>query len=183
MRTTKLIIVLGYNGSGKTTLLKEFIKNEIKKESRALVITPDDIEFSELRILERLTPQDLDFTGARRTIYQEHYTLDKLEAFNKGLIIFDDCRSYLTAAVDMDIHSLLIRRRQRMLDIIAVGHGFTEVPPKFFTFASDIILFQTKDNIFKRKDVIKDFDKMLEAQTHVNLVAESDTHYFEIIKQ
>jgi len=97
-------------------------------------------------------------------------------------MVFDDCRAYLKAATTDAIHQLLVRRRQRMVDVIAVGHGFTEVPPVFFTFATDIILFRTADNIIRRKDCLKDFDIMVAAQRRVNQKAQSDPHYFEVIK-
>lgn len=185
MRAAKLIIILGFNGTGKTTLLKKIVSNEIKKkDSKVLVVTPDDSEWIDLPYNHLENSKNFNFTGANRTIYNEFETLQKIQAFyRKGMLILDDCRAYLKANTKMSIHNLLIRRRQKMIDIIAVGHGFTEVPPRFFTFASEIILFQTKDNIQKRKDVIKDFGRMELAQKIINQKALTDSHYFEIIKQ
>lgn len=185
MRAAKLIIILGFNGTGKTTLLKKIVSNEIKKkDSKVLIVTPDDAEWNEYPYNYIQNANQLNFEGANRTIYNEYDTLQKIQAFyRKGMLIFDDCRSYLRSNTEMSIHNLLIRRRQKMIDIIAVGHGFTEVPPKFFTFASEIILFQTKDNIGKRKYVIRDFSRMELAQKTVNQKALTDKHYFEIIKQ
>lgn len=182
-RQAKLMIILGYNGTGKTTLLKKIIQNEINKGGRALIITPDDIEFNEYKTLHLLNAHTLDFTGGRRIIFQESYTLQNIHHFTKGLLVFDDCRAYLKSTTDEAIHNLLIRRRQRQIDIVAVGHGFTEVPPKFFTFASEIILFETKDNIYSRKTVIKDFEKMQKSQEAVNKLADKNPHIYDIIKQ
>ena len=68
-----------------------------------------------------------------------------------------------------------------MIDIIACGHGFTEVPPKMFTFATHYALFKTIDNIERRKNVIQNFEVMKEAQARINQKAQTDPHYYEII--
>ena len=98
-----------------------------------------------------------------------------------GMVLFDDCRAYFTAALDNDLHALLIRRRQKMIDIMVAGHGFTEVPPKFFTFATHYALFKTIDNIERRKNVIQNYEVMRQAQARINARAEKEPHYFEII--
>lgn len=184
-RATKLIVVLGYNGTGKTTLVKKLIINELKKpNSHTLIITPDDIEFMSIESVHPRFPKRIrTYTGARKMIYSPGLLPLVADNFRNGLLVFDDCRAYLGSTTEQDLHNLLIRRRQKMIDIIAVGHGFTEVPPKFFTFCSDIILFRTIDKIERRKDCLKDFEKMKEAQERVNRAAEKNPHYFEVIPQ
>jgi hypothetical protein len=181
-RAAKMTIILGANGTGKSTLLHDIITHGNEK---SLVITPDDSEWRKYAEVELLEKDDFVFSGVRRHIFDPQKkcgTLDKIHMFKKGKLIFDDCRAYLLSATDLRIRQLLIRRRQRMVDVFAVGHGFTEVPPVFFTFATDIILFRTTDNIFKRKDCLKDFEKMLEAQKRVNAMAAKNPHYYEVIK-
>ncbi|MDY0285127.1 MAG: ATP-binding protein [Bacteroidales bacterium] len=184
-RETRLIIVLGYNGTGKTTLVKELLAAELRKPAgRGLIVTPDDIEWRTLPDVHHKHKHHIaTYKGARRLIYQDGVLELIVEHYRNGLLVLDDCRAYLTASTGMDLHNLIIRRRQKMIDIVAVGHGFTEVPPKLFTFASDIVLFRTKDNISKRKEVLKDFDLMLKAQEHVNARALENPHYYEIIPQ
>lgn len=184
-RAAKLIIVLGFNGTGKTTLVKKLVKNEMQKpDGRGLIVTPDDIEWNFLPdVNTRLNHHIETYVKFRKLIYQPGALNWLSTYFRNGLLIFDDCRAYLPANTEMDLHNLLIRRRQKAIDIIAVGHGFTEVPPKFFTFASEIILFKTMDNIKKRENVLKDFAKMEEAQARINLKAQTNPHYFEVIPQ
>lgn len=181
-RTAKLTIILGTNGTGKTTLLKNIL---MKSNDRSLVITPDDIEWQHLEPTDLISPDDFLFSGNRRHIWdpaKKTGTLDKLEFFYRGIIVFDDCRAYLQSSTDDRIRQLLIRRRQRMVDVFAVGHGFNEVPPVFFTFATDIILFRTTDNIIRRKNCLKNYDEMVKAQVRINRKAEKEPHYFEHLK-
>ena len=181
-RAAKMTIILGANGTGKTTVLNRILTQSNEK---SLVITPDDAEWRNYPEVDLTQPDDFLFTGIRRHIFnpaKKAGTLDRIHLFKMGKLVFDDCRSYIEAATDIRIRNVLIRRRQRMVDVFAVGHGFTEVPPVFFTFATDIILFRTADNINRRKDCLKDFDTMVQAQQRVNERAKKDPHYFEIIK-
>ena len=180
-RTAKLTIILGTNGTGKTTLVKQILEASRQK---TLIITPDDIEWSDCDDVELSQPSNFVFDGTRRHIFNPdkvNGTLSRLEYFKRGALVFDDCRAYLTAQTDDKIRQLIIRRRQRMVDVFVVGHGFNEVPPVFFTFATDIILFRTTDNINRRKTYLKDFDTMERAQRRVNEKAKKETHYCEHI--
>jgi len=180
-RTAKLTIILGANGTGKTTFLNSVL-NELNEKT--LVITPDDIEWRHVPENELKTADDFLFTGINRHIFDNNKktgTLTRLEFFKRGQMVFDDCRAYLGSATDDRIRQLIIRRRQRMVDVWAVGHGFNEVPPVFFTFATDIILFRTADNIVRRKNCLKDFERMQKAQERVNQRAKKEPHYFEHI--
>lgn len=183
-RTPKQIIILGTNGTGKTTLAKKLVLNELKKEdSHVLIVTPDDMEWNTIPYVHpKFTHRIATYVGARKVIY-EPGLIDNIRVnFKNGLLLFDDCRAYFTSSLDSSLHSLLIRRRQQMIDIIAVGHGFTEVPPKFFTFATHFALFKTIDNIERRKNVIQNYEVIKQAQERINQRAEIEPHYFEIIK-
>ncbi|MFZ4800024.1 MAG: ATP-binding protein [Bacteroidia bacterium] len=199
-RATKLILIIGYNGTGKTTITKKLVVSELKKAtSHILVVTPDDIEWNMLpEVHHKFIERVKTYKKARKIIYNEKIeyldpqnralqkgnTVDLIaDYFRDGLVIFDDCRSYFNAALESSLHNLLIRRRQKMIDIIMVAHGFTEIPPKAFTFASDIILFKTMDNIDKRKPYLKDFEKMKAMQQYVNTEAEKNPHFNIVIPQ
>jgi len=181
-RATKLSIILGYNGTGKTTLTKKIVMHELRHKRRALIITPDDIEWPTIEMVHPRFPERIrEYVGARKIIYEPGILPIISNNYRNGILIFDDCRAYLTASLDSDLHNIMIRRRQKMMDIIAVGHGFTEVPPKFFTFASEIILFRTIDNIDMRKPIIRNFEQMKAAQIRINKAAQTNPHYYEVI--
>jgi Cdc6-like AAA superfamily ATPase len=183
IRTPKQIIVMGTNGTGKTTLVKKLVLNELKKkDSHVLVVTPHDMEWDNLPDVHPKFRNRIEwYKGARRVIYFEGLLPIILEYFQNGLLVFDDCRTYFKASLDQELHALLISRRQHMIDIIAVGHGFTEVPPKMFTFATHFALFKTIDNIQSRKNVIQNFEQLKEAQLRINQKATENPHYYEII--
>lgn len=179
-RAAKLTIIIGTNGTGKTTLLRTIIN---RSAQRALIVTPDAAEWLEYAENDLATPDKVNFTGINRHIFNPYAdSLSKIGFFSRGILVFDDCRSYLKAATDEVVHDILIRRRQRMIDVFAVGHGFNEVPPVFFTFCSDIFLFRTTDNIVRRKNCLKDYERMKQAQLRINKKAQTEPHYFEYIK-
>ncbi|MDB4582202.1 hypothetical protein N9164_03550 [Draconibacterium sp.] len=123
-------------------------------------------------------------TTSTLTNFQFYRIAHRLQigASNDGLVVFDDCRAYFDSSLDRDLHSLLMRRRQQMIDIIAVGHGFTEVPPKMFTFATHFAVFKTIDNIQRRKNVLSDLEGIQATQVRINQTAQTKPHYFEILR-
>jgi GTPase SAR1 family protein len=184
-RFPKQIIILGTNGTGKSTLAKKLVANEMKKkDSHVLVIVPDDMEWNTIPWVHPAYNWRIkDYVKARKIIYEKGLLTTIFEKFRSGLLVFDDCRAYLTATVELDLKQILIRRRQLMIDIIMIAHGFTDVPPQAFTNATHYILFKTIDNVERRKDVLgTNFDKMKEAQVRINKEAINNPHYCEIIK-
>lgn len=182
-RTTKLTILLGFNGTGKSTMLKNILDSMLANGHRALIVTPDSIEWTDVEETLLNKKSDYLFTGIRRHIFNPRTTLDALQHFKKGVLVFDDCRAYFKDSTDDRVRELLIRRRQKELDIFAVGHGFTQVPPVFFTFASHYILFKTVDNIDRRKNCINaNFDFIKESQAFVNEQAKLNPHFYRIIE-
>lgn len=180
-RVCKMCVILGANGTGKTTTLKKILTSQ---QERCLVVTPDDAEWRDYPLVELQTAEDFMFTGIVRHIFdpdKKTGTLARLKYFKKGIIVFDDCRSYFGSTTTPEVRQLIIRRRQREVDVFAVGHGFNEVPPVFFTFSSEIILFRTRDNIVRRKDCLRDYDKCLKAQERINKIAIKNPHYCEVI--
>lgn len=181
-RVGKTVIMVGTNGTGKTTMLRQILHNS---GQRALIVTPDDVEWQQYPETPLLATDDFVFDGIRRHIFNPRHTLDAITHFRKGIIVFDDCRSYLGDQTDERIRDLFIRKRQRELDIFAVAHGFTQVPPVFFTFATDYFVFHTLDNIVRRKNCITDdsaFERIKQAQAELKKEFANNPHAYRRIK-
>ena len=187
IRQTKRIIIIGTNGTGKTTLVQQIVRNA---QQKTLIITPHDNEWNETDPNgEPLYPQttlccaaDFNYVGVRRHIFDPDRTLKLLKNFTRGLMVFDDCRAYLDAKTDKEIHRLLISSRQNMLDIIVVAHGYTDVPPKMFTFATEYFLFRTEENPARRRNVMINFNKVEQMQRKVNAASVYNPHHYEHFK-
>ena len=172
-RQTKRVGVLGAPGTGKTTVMHKIINSS---QQKALIITPYMNEWTERDAngvemypeLQDLRPSNLYYTGVRRHVFRPKYTLKHLAAFRRGIIVFDDCRGYFKSNLENEIHELLLATRQRMIDVFFVAHGFREVPPVFFTFATEYILFRTEDNLDRRASDIRCIDVVRRMQAEVN---------------
>lgn len=184
-RKTELTLVCGINGTGKSTWLRDNIVNDdiIKSNQRVIVVTPDDCEWRELAGLKL---SDInDFTGSRRVVYQSPATIDALcRQFRHGTLILDDALAYLTLQTPEALQWVYIRHRQAAVDIFIVAHGLRQFPPRVFTFAQWLVLFNSVENFSSRKkDVREDiYNKIIQAQRRIaNRVAEGDPYYHEII--
>lgn len=185
-RNTKFIIIIGTNFTGKTTLQKRLVLNELKKKSRALICTPDELEWTNIQMVHPYHSHHLkDYVGARRMIVTKSIAIQSLEIiwayFNRGMLLFDDCRAFLGANTNDYLESMLIRRRQKEIDIVAAGHNFEKIPLAFFSYATEIILFKTIGNMKTRKNSINEHEKVEAAQLRVNKIAENNLHHYEII--
>lgn len=186
-RQTKRTLIIGAPGTGKTTLLHRILA---ESGQRTLVITPYMVEWTEKDAngnelypeLPDLRPSNLFFTGIRRHVFRPRYTLEHLNSFRRGIIVFDDCRGYFKANLDEKIHTLLLGTRQNMIDVFAVAHGFREVPPVFFTFATDYILFRTEDNLDRRASDIRCIDTVRRMQALVNSKSVQNPYAYQWFK-
>jgi len=186
-REAKLTIILGAKNTGKTTLLQQIISS---LKERVLICSPDDIEWRQYSTTELLQPSDFDFDGVKKYIFTNLGKKDffdcgmRVDCFTGGVLVFDDCRLYFKGyEYEKEIYRrFAIRQRHKMRDIFMVAHGFREVPPIFFSYATDIILFRTTDDITVRKKDLSDFDKLQAAQLRINARAQKEPHFFEIIK-
>ncbi|MCQ2605395.1 MAG: ATP-binding protein [Bacteroidales bacterium] len=178
-RPAKLTIILGTNGTGKSTLLRTIIQ---RNAQRTLIVTPDAAEWTDYQENMLQTKQDFLFAGIQRHIFNPTTTLNSISKFVKGNLVLDDYRAFMLAQTNPIIHNLAIRRRQKELDIFVAAHGFTEVPPMLFTFASDIFLFRTTENVARRKDCLKDFETIKKLQETVNKAAQKNPHFYKYYK-
>lgn len=185
-RPAELNVFTGFNGTGKSTLIQKFIDIEIqKRKGRALIVVPDPIEWRQYPEIDSLNPDFRNISSPHKIIYEPgvmELIADPYDGFKDGLLIFDDCRSYTKANIQESLRSIIIRRRQRSHDIIAAGHGITEIPPVFITYANRYTIFYTQDNPDRRKEELGTaFEAFRQATIDVNSKYNSDPHYFKII--
>ena len=151
-------ILVGVVGTGKTTfLVNSIVKPLSAKGSRILIVTNGDGK--DWQDVDYLTDYEeiKTFTGIRKMIYKKG-RLEKIQQYySNGALIFDDCRVYIQAQTSDFMNWLQILRRHVGIDLFAVFHGLTQVPPVFFTFASNLVLFHTLDNIKRRGTYIEDY--------------------------
>jgi hypothetical protein len=185
-RPAKCTVILGATGTGKSFLVRSVIKDR----QHVLVVTPDDIEWRDIPETKLLCPSDFEFDRQKRFVFErssekkDFVKLKRLNCFTNGILVFDDCRMYLSNKENYSemYRHYFGRKRQKMVDYFFVAHGFMEVPPIIYTFATDLILFNTTDNCIRRKDVLKDYYAVSELQKRVTLKAYKNPHYCEHFK-
>ena len=187
-RDSQLNVFIGFNGTGKSTLIQKNIDVEVNvRDGRALIVTPDPFEWKQYPEIDLRDPDCFcKISEPTKLVYAPgdlNKIADQYKGFFNGLLIFDDCRCYMKANVQEALRTLVIRRRQRSHDIIAAGHGFTEIPPVFFTYSNRYALFYTQDNVDRRKEEIgSSFLFVKKAVEDVNKMYSKNPHYCKIIK-
>lgn len=175
-------ILVGVNGTGKTSFLKNILEHTVNDKNRALIVTPDPAEW---RSVEEVAGRDIAaFAGIRKIIYHPGAPDDIQRYYSNGMLIFDDARVYIHAQSDDFMQWIQIRRRQVGVDFFCCFHGLTQVPPVFFTFATNIVLFYTKDNIKRRAEYVdeSDFQEIQAAKARIAKKVNAGNPYaYEII--
>ena len=166
-----LTVILGTNGTGKTSFIKKMIKGLNSGGVKTLIVTPDDIEYPHLKDWKLENPKEFEFTGVRKHIFEPKHTFKAItDNYRRGALFLDDARDYLPANLEneQEFRKLMIRRRHLETDVFVVAHGFTDIPPKIFTYVNKYILFKTTDPVNKRKDTIRNYEEIEEAVNRIN---------------
>ena len=178
-------VIVGKPGTGKTTVLRRILHKALANRRRALIVTPHENEWEDIPFVCPRFPERIrTYKGARRLIcHGEKDILENIkENFVNGFLIFDDCKAYIRPGDRVYMEQFLLALRQKDVDFACVGHGFTTIPPVFYAFATDFIVFATTDNPKKRKDDVMNFEALEKVVNEVNLKAQTNKHYFRIIR-
>ena len=178
VRQSLFFIIIGTNGTGKTTLLNNILTNSNRKN--VLIVDPDGYEW---RQYQEIPVDEIDTlnTGTHKILAPTKEEIEYLIEFRNGILVLDDCRYYANKRLENEIRRVLIRRRQNVLDVFAVAHSLSEVPPDFYTFATHIVIFKTNDSVVRlRQSIDRDkLDSLKEVIQRVN--KHPSRHHFEIV--
>lgn len=173
-RYSKRILIAGAQGCGKTHTSLEFAAITLQNNKRVLILCPDNDEtliqrFPEVKIHQLTTFTKIGFLVAdfKDKFFYEKIANEKT-GFRNGLFIIDDGKSFTINSRNEDFVDMIRRARQRNLDVIFSCHGMTDVPPSFWTFFTDMILFYTSDNLKKSSYSIPNMEEKIEYQQRVN---------------
>lgn len=178
-------VIVGKPGTGKTTVLRSILRKGLEHGRRALIVTPHENEWLDIaKVHPKFSHRIRTYKGARRIIcHGEKEILRNIkENFVNGFLIFDDCKAYIRPSDRVYMEQFLLALRQKDVDFACCGHGFTTIPPVFYTFATEFFIFATTDNPKKRKDDVMNYDQVEKTVARVNKQAETKKHYYEIIK-
>lgn len=153
-------LVVGYQGSGKTTISHKFA---LAYPRKVLAVSPDDREtiFSKY--------PDISSHGdhkIRKCVYQKELNAGLLK-FSNGLVIFDDCRYYVSKH-DHFFTQLMIRKRQHNRDMLFIVHSIFDFPPSLMQFINGIYIFPFFDTPERLKGRIYDFPRFENLWNEVN---------------
>lgn len=182
-----MVGVLGAQGTGKTTYVRTMLE-VLAKRRRALVVDFEGAEpawdaYPEIDITDRAAV--MGFTGIAKAIYAkqgEAFEGYLRRYYRNGLLIFDDCRTYLNPNLTPDIQAILLRRRQYMLDIMFVAHSFQDVPPRFFQSITELVLFKVTRPIGNRRKFLPEAEAIEAVQNRVYVRSQENPHYHETFK-
>jgi molybdopterin-guanine dinucleotide biosynthesis protein len=172
-RDAQVTIIMGRNGTGKSTFAEKIIKS---MKQRAVVVTLNGAPkiWRSHKVIDPADPKEWKFKkGIRQVWYMQHEkdTMKHIyKNYHDGLLIFDDCRGYLSSNVDADMYlkRLLMDFRHKMLDLFFICHAPTDVPARLWGFYSTAFIGAT-DALFPKSRIATDSaEKIIQAQKTVN---------------
>ena len=191
-RPAEFFLVIGAPNTGKTTWLLKILL-ALARGQRVLVVDPDGNEptwwkFKSINIRDKRAMKN--WTKGVRVIqlaeqdtdgYDTFDVLYNKKVFTNGVLVLDDCNTYVQANPNKHLMNLLRRKRQYSIDIFAAAHGFTEIPPKFYSFATKYTLFKTEEDPQRAKRNIDQFDRFVGLRNRVNSKALNGNPYFNMV--
>lgn len=184
-REAKCICIVGKPNTGKSTAAVTLMK----AAGTGLFVLPQADNWSQITLPCNISDHNACvYEGIKHHIYNTDEDFDLIyNNFHNAMICLDDTRAYVKANFEhSNVRKFLMRRRQRMLDVCFMAHGFCEIPPKLFTFITDYVIFPISDSPAYRKKEITDidfFNLLTNVVNEVNLKGKTDIHYNKWVRK
>lgn len=193
-RQNKVYLICGVNGTGKTQFVRKFID---KGTRRALILNPT---FEPK--WDRYPKIKVDDAEAIRTFegikqLQPRYAFGKMKKsfiqmlqimwdnYENGVLVLDDCREMFEANLVSEVGSIMRGYRQHNLDVFAIFHSISQIPPKFFDHCNGyLVIFKTQDSEDRFVTKLPGHKREVILNTWKRVVskAEENEHYCEFVK-
>lgn len=164
-----ITLICGQRNCGKSTLIDKTLRRQAKTKRVYVYDTDDNAIFHDYKVIA-LTDNWTKLPAGLYKIIDEDFeaVFTKLnkEAHN-GTIAFDDIRKYSSGnnQLNKPLRSLIIRSKQRGLEIIISGHSYLQLIPQLHTFADAYCFFDFKGKVVysdEIEDIYEDLVKMLD---------------------
>lgn len=180
-RSTYGISCTGVTGSGKSYKAKEVAKKIAKSSNnKVLVITPSGSGKSWDNCKEIApTKKDLSFkSGWKKILYKKHFSrknkifpIQKIfEYFKNGIVIFDDCKSYMSSDWERTpgLVEFLGDHRHNGVDFFFIAHQPAHIPVQVWTYITSSFVFACPFKVEERHINNANVSKFLKAQKEIN---------------
>ena len=84
-----------------------------------------------------------------------------IKNYRNGLLVVDDATIFEQRETSAKMLELISMRAHIGVDVILIFHGFTKMPIDLFTFLNHFFVFNTTDNIIRKKDSLTDYNSIL----------------------
>jgi GTPase SAR1 family protein len=157
MRQATLELVVGLNGTGKTCFLRKILVNMMQSGYRVLVVTPHTNEWADVPLIGKYDKKRIKtFENISKILYYDGCLENIQQYYRNGVLVLDDARDYVNAQSNKTTIWFNIGRRQAGINMFAVFHGLSQVPPVWYTFATNMVLFFSNDDIKRRVNILSD---------------------------
>jgi len=178
-RTSFMTIVIGKQGTGKSTMVENMAK---QFKGRVLVMTYAMVQRPwasypkiDLRNKEELKNWKTGIRHVAYTWYEQDTWKLIYENYQDGIILFDDCKEYISSARPDTgdprtkyLRSLISNFRHKQLDLFFIFHTPSDVLKLIWGMFTKLVIFATDELITKKMISSATLPAIVEAQLRVN---------------
>lgn len=180
VRDAQVTVIIGKNGTGKSYLSKKIVESI---GGKAVIITYAGMPkiWQDVPVLNAADPKAWEgwTTGLRQIVAAnyEHPTKETqnmvfeyiYKYFQGGIVVFDDCREYITDKISSHpyLKRILSSFRHRELDLFFVVHSPGDVPRKVWTYTSTTFVGHTDELINTSQLRLSSSVEILKAQERI----------------